>query len=337
MENALSEENRQQLISFRNCFVEHPVLTQVLAVLERLRNNQLLGGEQQCMLLTGDTGSGKSRVIQEYVSRFPDHVEGNAVFKPILVSRIPSRPDVEKMMIQLLSDLGQFGSDSRRERRREAGLAEALVHLLKKCGTQLIIINEFQELIEFKSIENRQRVANRLKLISEEAGVPIVLVGMPWAEEIAEEPQWASRLMCRIEIPYFKLSSNREVYIRFLKGLALRMGFSEPPDLAKQDIALPLFSACSGEVRKLKHILDEALHISLKIGANTVNKEHLADAFDALFFNKENPFLMPLQSIEIAEVSQYSRYNFNAVVKEESLVRTQFSKAFTLNQLLTKT
>lgn len=336
MHSALSPCQHEQLTSFRNCFVEHSALTRVLQSLERLRNNQQLGGEQQCMLLTGDTGSGKSYVIKQFASQYPDYLDGDTYIRPVLISRIPSRPDVERMMIQLLSDLGQFGAESRKERRREAGLAEALVKILKKCKTQLIIINEFQELIEFKSIEDRQRVANRLKLISEEAGIPIVLVGMPWAAEIAEEPQWASRLMCRIELPYFKLSMQRQEYVRFLKGLAVRMGFDNPPDLGGKKFAIPLFVACSGEVRRLKHLLDEALQIALQENANSLNTEHLSEAFDRLFYGKENPFKVPVDQLKISEVSQYARYNPQAVTKEEALVKTRFADALTLAQILKK-
>lgn len=336
MEHKLNELQRNQLISFRSCFVEHPVLTRALESMERLRRNHALGGEQHCMLLTGDTGSGKSHLIKHFASCCPDYSEEGVLMRPVLISRIPSRPDVERMIIQLLIDMGQFGAESRKERRREAGLAEALVKILQKCKTQIIIINEFQELIEFKSVEDRQRVANRLKLISEEAGIPIVLVGMPWASEIAEEPQWASRLMCRIELPYFKLSESRKEYTQFLKGLSIRMGFEEPPGLAYKDLALPLFAACSGEIRRLKHLLDESLLVALKSNAKTVKKDHLAQAFDNLFYGQINPFNCTLEELDIREVSRYAHYNNRAVGKDEALVKTAFADALSISQILKK-
>ena len=338
MSSILSETQFSQLIDFRNCFVQHAALIQAMSSLNRLKNNQLLGGEQQCMLLLGDTGTGKSKLINEFYSAFPAYREGDVLVKPVLVSRIPSKPDVEKMMIQLLSDLGQFGSEARKGSHRETGLAEALVKVLKKCKTQIIIINEFQELIEFKSVEDRQRVANRLKLISEQACIPIVLVGMPWASEISNEPQWASRLMCSIELPYFKIfkQSNRVEFVRFLKGLALRMGFHEPPPLHSDEILFPLFSATRGEVRKIKHILDEVLFLALSQGDNTVHKQHFVDVLDNVFFDKDNPFKLPIDDVPLSEVSRYASYNRYSSVESETFIGTQFGRKISTRELFSK-
>ncbi|CAM4159805.1 TniB family NTP-binding protein [Vreelandella rituensis] len=334
----LSEVNRSQLFKFRNCFVKHAALARAMSSLHRLKNNQLLGGEQQCMLLVGDTGTGKSKLINEFASAFPGYIDGNVFVKPVLVSRIPSKPDVEKMMIQLMSDLGQFGAETRKERKREAGLAEALVKVLKKCKTQIIIINEFQELIEFKSVEDRQRVANRLKLISEQAGIPIVLVGMPWASEISNEPQWASRLMCSIELPYFKIfsKSDRIEFVRFLKGLAMRMGFEEPPQLHSDEILFPLFSATRGEVRKIKHILDEVLFLALSRGESTVNKQLFVEVLDDVFFDKDNPFKLPIDEVPLSEVSKYASYNRYPAVESETFIGAQFSRKISTKELFSK-
>jgi Cdc6-like AAA superfamily ATPase len=337
MQASTCKPHHLQLHNFIHCFVEHPNLTRVLESWERLFKRQPLGGEQSCMLLTGDAGTGKSYLINQFVMRHPSYQEGDVLIRPVIKCRIPSRPNVESMMVQMLSDLGQFGAESRKGQLREVGLTETLIKILKKCQTRIIIINEFQELIEFKSIEDRQRVANRLKMINEEAGIPIVLVGMPWAAEITEEPQWASRLMSRIELPYFKISSCREEYIRFLKGLSLKMGFDTPPNLAMKEISIPLFAACSGQVRILKKILNVALEIALEDSAQTIDKQHLAMAVDIeLSGQDENPFKIPLSKIKISEVSRYARYNPNAVSREEALIKTQFADALSLAQILRK-
>lgn len=339
MNNMANNKKMEQLISFRNCYVRYGVVLKAISSLNRLKNNQLLGGEQKCMLIVGDTGTGKSKLINEFASAFPSYIDGDVLVKPVLLSRIPSKPDVEKMMIQLLSDLGQFGAESRNERRREAGLAEALVRILKKCRTQIIIINEFQELIEFKSVEDRQRVANRLKLISEQSGIPIVLVGMPWSVEISSEPQWASRLMCTIKLPYFKCIDvdERSEFARFIMGLAEKMGFEEPPRLDDDEILFPLFSATRGEVRKIKHILDEVLFLALSKGDSTIHKQHFIEVLDNVFFEKNNSFKLPLDKVLLSEVSKYSSYNRYAASESEKIVNTKFSKKIPTKTLFSKT
>lgn len=140
------------------------------------------------MLLTGDTGSGKLHLIDYYSKCFPSQQRRNVVTKRLLVSRIPSKLTLEQTITQLLTDLGQFSTEYRQGRSNELALTESLVKCLKICETELIIINEFQEMIEFKSLQDRQLIANRLKFISEETSIPIVLVGIPWATTIADEP-----------------------------------------------------------------------------------------------------------------------------------------------------
>ncbi len=332
----LTEQQQLDLATFKSCFVEHPILTQVLNDFDRLRANRKLGGDQQCMLLTGDTGSGKSHLINHYKERFEQRQVGDVITCPLLVSRIPSKLDLEQTMIQLLHDLGQFGSERRKGRSNDIGLTESLVKLLKRCQTELIIINEFQELIEFKSAKARQAIANRFKYISEEAGIPIVFVGMPWAERIADEPQWSSRLVCRRQLPYFKLTDGREVFVRFLKGLAVRMPFDVTPRIEDQRVALPLFCVSRGEVRKLKHLLNEAVAIALEADAKTLLPEHLSRAFTLYFPAEENPFEQDPSTLDFSEVKSYSTYHANAVVEDEALVATEFSEKMSLNQLLRK-
>ena len=334
--NTLSELQQRQLSEFKDCFVEHPILTKIIEDFERLRFNHRLGGDQQCMLLTGDTGSGKSHLINYYSKRFPSQRRRNVITKPLLVSRIPSKLTLEQTITQLLTDLGQFGTEYRKGRSNELALTESLVKCLKLCETELIIINEFQELIEFKSLQDRQLIANRLKFISEETSIPIVLVGMPWATTIADEPQWASRLICRRVIPYFKLTDGVEVFVRFLMGLALKMPFKVTPKLEDKHTTLALFSASSGEIRKLKHILNEAVKVALIVGAETLEKKHMAEVVTMLFPDKPNPFLQRINEIECREVQSYSRYDPNGFSQDEKLIATRFTKNMTLTQLLKK-
>ncbi|TKF88156.1 TniB family NTP-binding protein, partial [Vibrio sp. F13] len=149
-------------------------------------------------------------------------------------------------------------------KRNEIALAEGVVTQLKRKSVELIIVNEIQELVEFSTADERQTIANTFKYISEEAGVSFVLVGMPYADVIAKEPQWNSRLSWRREINYFKLlqvesdakntntqysidAKQKKHFARFVAGLASRMGYEPTPILTKNEILYPLFSMCRGE------------------------------------------------------------------------------------------
>ena len=261
-----------------------------------------------------------------------------ALHIPVLVSRIPSKPSLESTIIELLKDLGHFGSFRHKKRTilQDQELTETLITHLNNCGTELIIINEFQELIEFKSGRNRQEIANRLKYINEEAQIPIVLVGMPWADHIANEPQWASRLAIRRKIPYFKLSQDSTVFIRLLMGFSQRMPLSVTPDFKDKKIAFSLFSASSGCLRKLKLILNEALKLALTEDAPTLTSKHLSKVYETYGFGDINPFDLDIQELTACEVLKYSSYDIGATCDDEALIATTYTDKLPISQLLKK-
>ncbi|WP_259400154.1 TniB family NTP-binding protein [Pseudoalteromonas sp. SG41-5] len=191
----LTDKQKEKLNEFRDVFIEYPIISTVFNDFDRLRLGKGLTGEKPCMLLNGDTGTGKTALIKQYKERhLPQFING-VMNHPVLVSRIPSNPTLESTLAELLKDLGQVGSTKRKLRVNGTRLTTSLIENLKTCGTELIIIDEFQELIEHNQGKKRREIANRLKYINDEAGVSIVLVGMPWAEKIADEPQWSSRLL----------------------------------------------------------------------------------------------------------------------------------------------
>ncbi len=120
------------------------------------------------------------------------------------------------------------------------------------------------------------------------------------------------------------------------------MPFDEPPKLESKHLAIPLFAACKGENRALKHLLLETLKIALIDGANTLANEHFSNAYEHLFSCKEgeaapiNPFTQPIDTIKISEIIRSSRYNSNALSPEDMLIAREFSAPSTLAQLLSK-
>ena len=167
--NRLSECERNKLKVFKNAYVERRVSPFIIDDFNRLRENQIIGGKQICMLLTGDTGAGKTSFIDYYKEKY---ISVNDPFTSaegsVLISRIPANPTLETTVLELLKDLKQFGTGYRKRDKFALNLTAALVGLLIKTKVELIIIDEFQELIQYTSEEKRSDIADRLKLISED-------------------------------------------------------------------------------------------------------------------------------------------------------------------------
>ncbi|WP_299489836.1 TniB family NTP-binding protein [uncultured Shewanella sp.] len=338
----LSHIQMEQLRRFSDCCIMHPAIKRIFNDFDELRQNQTLFSEPQCMLLTGDTGVGKSHLINNYKKKVLASQRYSHDTVPVLLSRIHKGNNLDATLIQMISDLELFASHQRKKRGYAVDLTKMLVNSLVRAKVELLIINEFQQLIEFKSLQERQLIANALKFISEEARVPIVLVGMPWAKKIAEEPQWSSRLVRRRKLEYFSLKNDIKYFREYLMGLARYMPFDEPPKLESKHFFISLFAACKGENRRLKYILYEALKIALIDKDNTLNIEHLSYAYERFLSDREeeevpiNPFIQPIDEILISEVIKPSRYNPSALLEEDRVIKPVFSVPKTLAQLLAK-
>tara|TARA_R110002012_G_scaffold123138_1_gene273431 strand:+ start:2330 stop:3349 length:1020 start_codon:yes stop_codon:yes gene_type:complete len=335
--NTLNDMQIEQLRKFNDSIVEHPQIKIIFNDFDELRQNRQYQSDQQCMLLTGDTGVGKSHLINHYKKKVLATQNHSHNTIPILVSRISRGKGFDATLIQILADLELFGSSQRKKRGYQTDLTRKLVESLIKAQVELLILNEFQELIEFKNPKERQDIANGLKFISEEAKVPIVLVGMPWAEKIAEEPQWSSRIVRKRRLEYFSLQNNRNYFIQYIKGLANKMPFDVPPRFEDMQITTALFSACRGENRSLKHLLSESLKLAL-LSNETLEASHLSLAFDKLeLLGKvaakqkgveiQNPFKQTLNNIDISEVIKNSQYNSNALDSEHMLTGRFFTRS----------
>lgn len=332
--NHLTPHQIQQLQNFSNCFITYPAVKEIFNDFDELRFNRNIQSDQQCMLLTGDTGVGKSHLINEYKKRTLASQNYGREAMPILISRISSGKGFDATLTQMLVDLNHFGGHQFSKRGYKTDLRKKLVNNLIKAQVELLIINEFQELIEFKTGIERQHIANGLKYISEEAKIPIVLVGMPWAEQIAEEPQWSSRLVRRRKLEYFNLQRDLRLFRQFLISLAKNMPFEHPPKLEDKQFTVPLFAACKGENRALKHLFVESIKIAMSKGDSTLEIHHISEAYDSTYLYKNidatekniNPFTLPLDKVLISEIAMPSRYNSNAMNPDDRLIMREFSK-----------
>ncbi|MEZ8191445.1 TniB family NTP-binding protein [Vibrio sp. 1F279] len=349
--NILSDLQIEQYTSFRECFLEYPQLTEIYNVFDRMVLNSSLGGEQESLLLTGDTGVGKTAMIDNYVARFATKGSRWAEM-PVLKTRIPSKVREQNTLERLLIDLDSRASSRRRRPYKEGALEQGVVKSLIEKKVKLVIVNEVQELMEFKDANERQTIANTFKMISEEAQVSFVLVGMPYATMLAEEDQWNSRLGWKRHLSYFHLSKLSEAdkkgyipdaegkrhFASFVAGLAGRMGFEKRPNLTGDEILLPLFSVCRGECRVLKHFLADALLNALQSSKDTIDKPLLSACFDTKYpYAKQNPFECKLTELKLVELKTETSYNKGAQFKEDRLIGRSFTDLLPVDMLLSKT
>ncbi|MEI8612163.1 TniB family NTP-binding protein [Enterovibrio sp. Hal110] len=325
--------------NFNQSFALFPPFDAILGDLEKLRSKSARAGFTPSMLIFGDTGAGKSALLEHFTKS-----SQTKAGPKVLRTRV--RPSLQETLSWILHDLNPHRRNDRFVKKAsEIGLTDMVIRELKQSNIGMVIIDECQEFVEIRSSDDKKDISNRLKMISEEASVSMVFVGMPWSKEIARDSQWESRIRIVREIPYFKVinddgSNNKEEMKRFaqsLKTLSKLMPFPNRPKLEQPEFSFPLLAYSRGEMRALKDLLVDALEIALLEGTDTLARKHLREAAE-LTVDGNNPFDSKANVIEIQTIQQYTRFELD----DNTGKRERFDRAFTalqsipMKQLLSK-
>lgn len=261
---------------FYNVFLNTESAQQVFSKMDHCRKMVKRGSEPRCLLVTGHSGVGKSFIFKEYVKQNPKKKQVGGYDIPVLLTRIAEKPTIADTAFKMLEDLEQ-GFIARLKDERT--LVTMLKGLLVRCNTEMIIIDEFQELVEFKSAQEVIRIANWLKHLSYDANIPIVLTGTMWSKSILEEAQWSSRMMYRIDIEYFCYEeTSMKEFRKILRGLVRRLPIKTNLDFNEDEYAIPILLITGGSFRILKWFLEDAIEFAEVDNAGYLTKEHLISA-----------------------------------------------------------
>jgi hypothetical protein len=127
-----------------------------------------------CMLLYGDSGMGKTMILEKMERQHPSTLDKRRGIKlrPVLTVQMPPSPDERRFYTRILEVLGAPYSI-----RDQIGALEGrVIHLLKKLGTKLLFIDEVHHLLAGSHREQR-RALNLLKFLANELKIVVVVVG----------------------------------------------------------------------------------------------------------------------------------------------------------------
>ncbi|MDP5033108.1 TniB family NTP-binding protein, partial [Paraglaciecola sp.] len=201
----------------RELFVASPYLSSLMDEFDECLQDSKLGGAAQCMLVTGNTGSGKTSLINKYIENYPRNELTDRTKVPVLFTSIPENATPIRASQAMLSDLGDPFCYSSND---SEALKKRLITLLKNCQVDLIFIDEFQHLIERKNNKVLHRAADWLKMIIVESNIPVILFGMPYSTVILDvNSQLNGRILFKRKLIPFQINDNheRQNFLKFLK------------------------------------------------------------------------------------------------------------------------
>lgn len=216
------------------------------------------------LLLVGDTNNGKTMLIRHFAELHPPEPGELGPKRRVLLIQAPPVPDERRLYFAILDALHAPYSPS--------GLTAAkmtqTITVLKKVGIRMLIIDEIHHLMA-GHLEKQRQFLNVLKYLSNELQISLVGAGIKDAlRAIQTDPQLANRFE---PVGLLRWTLDREFRIllmSFEQALPLR----KPSNLAGQELAPALFTACEGTIGELSSLLCAAAATAIRTGQERIDE-----------------------------------------------------------------
>jgi nucleoside-triphosphatase THEP1 len=290
-----------------------------------LRYKKLNYGVATSMLITGESGSGKSEIAKRYVIKNPLQENEFGIKKAVIHYELKSVSTPEEFLRSILIEVGdpQMGLNAR----NKSELFNRLVTLLKTLRTELLIIDEVQVIIERRSEKVVTGIADLFKDLIKNTNIPIVLVGMPWSKYlVSSNPQLDRRVSQRFIIPPYRISSKiyQNDYRKLLKFLGDSYSISEYFHLEDIAVAFRCFSATNGNMGLTADLVRNAYIIS-DMQKKPFSIQSLAEAIKEYGLpNGHNPFMMKIEDLSFRELIVHSDWTYGRRANRNSIIDAQY-------------
>jgi energy-coupling factor transporter ATP-binding protein EcfA2 len=285
----MSKSERKELI--RNLRIFHPRFSKALRLIKECHESLAMSSDPQCMVITGESGSGKSTVFESYEKLHDKVIYGETRTKRVLLAaEIQSPVTISTFLESLLDQLGDpfptGGTIGNKNHR--------LVNLIKDCGVELIMLDEFQHFVHPKNQRVNFDVADCFKSLINRTNVPVVLFGQEDSEiPIKSNAQLNRRFSIRHHLHPFD-GNDLEEFRSFLNELDHALPFEELAGLAGPVMSERFYAATRGLVDSIMRIIRSAAKIAIENDKNKMELLDFAKAFNLhqhISHGKTNPFL----------------------------------------------
>ena len=280
-------------------FIFYPRLKDLHTEICRCQQLSKMAGEPQCMALEGMTGTGKTTLIRRFASTFLRKETCYGTTVPVFYLETPSPATVKIMASAMLEQLG----DPAAHTGTIGSLNSRLIHLLKACQVELVIMDDFHHLIDTETDRVLAKVSDWLKVLIKETGIPFLVVGIEGkVERILQANAQLSRLFAAREalMPFAWLpeqqSTIQNLHI-FVSTIEKSVGKPLPQAIPRTELLFRLYYSTNGVVGNMMNLLRYAVMLAEERSTPTLELDILAAAFEKRMAKhlsgKQNPFLVP--------------------------------------------
>lgn len=234
----------ERIATAQRIIVLHPRFRDAVSLLERCHKSFDAAAEPTCGALLGASGVGKTSVVDHYTKLHPVRETETELRRPIL--KVTLQPDTRPKGIaaDILMALGDPAWSSGTVQT----LTNRAVKLLRRCGVELIVFDEFHHLFDLDRAKVMTKASQWLKVLIVNTRLPVVVCGMPEAEHVLRAEHTERRFKERLTLRCFdwRTPVGRQEFSGLLKRLDGALPLAESSALADPEMAGRLFLASRG-------------------------------------------------------------------------------------------
>ena len=256
----------------------HPRFREAVSLLDRCHNGSQYGGEPVCGAILGASGVGKTSVVDHYRRLHPSEETETGTRQPVL--KVTLQPDARPKGIA--SDLLLALGDPAWSSGTVQTLTNRAVRLLKHCGVELIVMDEFHHLFDADRAKVMTKASQWLKVLIVNTRIPVVVCGMPEAEYVLRAEHTERRFKLRLTLRCFtwRTAQGRREFCGMLKKLDETLPLTKSSDLAEPEMAGRLYLTCRGVSDYLMTLLRGALAEAIQRKSQRIELADLARVFE---------------------------------------------------------
>ncbi|WP_420429586.1 TniB family NTP-binding protein [Kordiimonas sp.] len=282
---------------FRKLFIEYDFTQELSRQIQLFHQVSEASDISNLMLLYGDTGSGKSTLVNRYINAVRERVKEAHVEQPVLFVMVPSSCTPKALASSLLVAL----EDPCYNKGTLTDMTVRVVALIRKKKVSLIVLDEFQHFIDRENKKVAYCSADWLKELVIQVNCPFLLVGLPSTSRvICENQQLERRVLTKLELrPLpFSTKADRERLQTLLLFFAEELPFGNARMIAHEEMARRIHIACRGRMGYLARLLQQAGMVALEEEELELKVSHFSKAYDRVRADDKdsllgvlNPFL----------------------------------------------
>ncbi|MDO3380897.1 TniB family NTP-binding protein [Gilvimarinus algae] len=285
-------------------FIVSPEVRSIYRKFDMLRRVPYVSEGNLNLLLTGESGLGKSELLKRYERRNFRVDEGFRTRVPVLYVNIRSPKTMKAFLSEILISLGDPQNGVAKDSRTAL---KTLSMLCSTCGVELILLDEAQTLMQNRSLGVLATIADWVRDLADAVGVPIVLTGMPWCEGFVDSyEQISTRFGYRHRLDDYMVSKRFNRYVTFTGKYLAALSEDNKVDVSDKDFAFRMFSHTSGRLRATTGLLNVAHELSKEAG-RPLNKQYVIGAA-VLQKGDMNSFTESIGKITLQEVVSPSQW-----------------------------